>query len=180
MMKGLLPAGIPLDKQRGPGRNYVTARMKWTKAINVAVMECYYLSNPVDENDKPLRGYRQRMHRIWNEREMLKCSEQHLCDQVRAIRKNEWLTRLELKTIKRRVLEEVETDVAPVDVRDSVAIEDVTVQGVEQEQIEFEMPRDDMTEEEREMTISIVNRMKERSFNVPRGLKKIKSSKLDE
>ena len=70
------------------------------------------------------------MHRIWNEREMLKCSEQRLCDQVRAIRRNEWLTRLELKTIKRRVLEEVEPDVAPVDVRDSVVIEGLTVQVV--------------------------------------------------
>ena len=83
-------------------------------------MECYYLSNPVDE----------------------------------------WLTRVELETIKRRVLEEVEPDVAPVDVRDSDAIEDVTVQEVEQEQVELEIPRDDMTEEEREMIISIVDRMK--------------------
>ena len=178
--EGSSPGRDPMDKQRGPGRNYVTARMKWTKAITVAVMECYYLSNPVDENDKQLRGYIQRMHRIWNEREMLKCSEQHLCDQVIAIRQNEWLTRLELETIKRRVLEEVDPDVAPVDVKDSVAIECVTVQGVEQEQIEFEMSRDDVTEEESEMIIAIVDRMKKRSFNVPRVLKKIKSSKLYE
>ena len=178
--EGSSPGRDPMDEQRGPSRNHVTASMKWTKAINVAVMECYYLSNPVNESDKPLRGYRQRMHMIWNEREMLKCSEQRLCDQVRAIRKNEWLTRVELETIKRRVLEEVEPDVAPVDVRDSVAIEDVTVQGVQQEQIEFKMSRDDMNEEEREMIISIVDRMKERSFNVPRGFKKIESSKLDE
>ena len=33
------------------------------------------------------------------------------------------------------MLEEVETDLAPVDVRDSDAIEDVTVQEVEQEQV---------------------------------------------
>ena len=148
--------------------------MKWTKAIYVAVMECYYLSNPEDENDKPLRGYRQRMHRIWNEREMLKCNEQRLCDQVRVIRKNEWLTRVELETFKRRVLEEVEPDVAPVDVRDSDAIEDVTVQEVGQEQVGFEMPRDDMTEEEREMIISIVDRMKERSLMFLGGLRKFR------
>ena len=61
-----------------PGRNPATARMKWNKAINIAVMECYYLSNPMDENDKPVRGHRQWMHLIWNEREMFKCIEQHL------------------------------------------------------------------------------------------------------
>ena len=33
----------------------VPVRMKWTKVINVSAMECYYLSNPVNENDKPLR-----------------------------------------------------------------------------------------------------------------------------
>ena len=128
----------------------------------------------VDENDKPLRGYRQRMHRIWNEREMLKCNEQRLCDQVRAIRKNEWLTRVELETFKRRVLEEVEPDVAPVDVRDLDAIEDVTVQEVEQKQVEFEMPRGDMTEEERDIIISIVDRRKERSLMFLGGLRKFR------
>ena len=78
------------------------------------------------------------------------------------------------------MLEEVEQDVVPADVRDSNAIEDVTVQEVEQEQVEFEMPRDDMTEEEKEMIISIVDRMEERSLNVPRGLKKIESNELDQ
>ena len=35
----------------GLGRNPVTARMKWNKAINIAVMECYFLSSQMDEND---------------------------------------------------------------------------------------------------------------------------------
>ena len=64
--------------------------------INVVVTEYHYLSNPVDENDKPVRRYRQRMYRLWNEGEMLKCTEQRLCYQVRAARKNEWLIRVEL------------------------------------------------------------------------------------
>ena len=94
--EGATPGRCPKGEQRGPGRNPVTARMKWNKAINIAVMECYYLSNPMDENNKAIRGYRQRMHRIWNEREVFKCNEQRLCDQARAIRKSEWLTLVEL------------------------------------------------------------------------------------
>ena len=78
--EGSSPGRDPMDEQLWPGRNHTTVRMKWTKVINVAAMECYFLSNPVDENDKPVRGYGQRMHMIWNEREMLKCSEQCLCD----------------------------------------------------------------------------------------------------
>ena len=29
-------------------------------------MECYFLSRPADEEDKPAKGYRRRMH-IWKE-----------------------------------------------------------------------------------------------------------------
>ena len=47
--EGSSPSRDPMNEQRGPSRNHVIARMKWTKAINVAVMEFYYLSNPVDK-----------------------------------------------------------------------------------------------------------------------------------
>ena len=52
------------------------------------------------------RGYRQRMHRIWLERGLFPTSEQRICDQARAIRKNNWLTDIELESIRRRVLSE--------------------------------------------------------------------------
>ena len=68
-------------------------------------MECYFLSKPVDENGVPVRGYRKRMHRQWQERGMFQLTEQRLCDQARAMRKNHWLTEVELELIKRRVLE---------------------------------------------------------------------------
>ena len=52
-----------LAQQQRPGRHQTTAtKRKWTKELNVVVMECYFLSNPVDEDGKPIRGYRQRMH----------------------------------------------------------------------------------------------------------------------
>ena len=72
-------------------------------------MECYYLSYPIEETGKPNRDYRQRMHRQWKESGIFETTEQQICEQARAIRKNGWLTEVELELIKRRVLE-VETD----------------------------------------------------------------------
>ena len=164
----------------GPGRNPVTARMKWNKAINIAVMECYYLSNPMDENNKPVKGYRQRMHRIWNERETFKCSEQRLCDQARAIRKNEWLTLVELEEIKRRVLQEEEQE---VDLTEERNVNDAdNVEEVEPEEVEIEIAGGevDMNEEQTEIVDSIVNMMKEDNVEAPKGFKKIERSKLDQ
>ena len=42
-------------------------RQMWTKTLNIAVMECYFLSRSLDEESKPVRGYRRRMHNIWKE-----------------------------------------------------------------------------------------------------------------
>ena len=46
------------------------------------------------------------MHRIWKERELFSVSELRLCDQARMIRKNEWLTAIELEEIRRVTQEE--------------------------------------------------------------------------
>ena len=37
-------------------------RQTWPKTLNTAVMECHFLSRPIDEEGKPIRGYRRRMH----------------------------------------------------------------------------------------------------------------------
>ena len=79
-------------------------RQTWTKTLNTAVTECYFLSRPVDEEGKPVRGYR-RMHNIWKERYGTEITEQRLCDQARMIRKNEWITKLELENNRRKVLQ---------------------------------------------------------------------------
>ena len=42
-------------------------RQTWTKILNTAVMECYFLSSPVDEEGKPVRRYRRRMHNSWKD-----------------------------------------------------------------------------------------------------------------
>ena len=37
-----------VGEQRRPGRNQATARMKWTKEMNIVVMECFYSARPFD------------------------------------------------------------------------------------------------------------------------------------
>ena len=59
------PDRCPTVGQGGPGRHPAIARMKWSRDMNIAVMECYYLSKPVDESGRPVREYRQRMHTVW-------------------------------------------------------------------------------------------------------------------
>ena len=90
-------------EQREPGRDQVTARTKWNKEVNKIVMECFYRSKPFDEEGKPVRGYRQKMLREWRDRGLFESTEQSICDQARAIRKNGWLSQLELETVKRQV-----------------------------------------------------------------------------
>ena len=43
------------------------------------------------------------MHAVWKERGLQKITEQSLCDQARATRKNEWFTLVELDEIRRRM-----------------------------------------------------------------------------
>ena len=74
--------------------------------MNIAVMEYYFLSRSLDEEGKPIRGYRKRMHNIWKKRERLKVTEQRLCDQARMIEMNGWLTELEMNVIKKSMMNE--------------------------------------------------------------------------
>ena len=101
--KAASPSRCPTVGQGGPGRHPATARIKWSRDMNIAVMECYYLSKPVDESGRPVIGYRQRMHAVWKERGLPKITEQRLCDQARAITKNEWFISIELDEIRRRM-----------------------------------------------------------------------------
>ena len=98
---GSLPHRCPVGEQRRPSRHQKTTRTGWSKKTNVAVMECYFLSKPFDEEGKPIRGYRKRMDNIWKERQGLKVTEQRLCDQTRMIRMNGWVTELEMNVIKK-------------------------------------------------------------------------------
>ena len=48
----------------------------WTKTLNTAVMECYFLSRPVDKDGKPVRGYSRRMQTIWKGQQGTEITEQ--------------------------------------------------------------------------------------------------------
>ena len=103
LSEGLSPGRCPTLRQGGPGRYQASAKTRWNKELNVAVMECYFLSKPIDENGRLVRSYRRRMHNIWKERELPIVTEQRLCDHTRAIRKNEWFTVVEMEEIRRRL-----------------------------------------------------------------------------
>ena len=86
----------PLGEGSSPSRCFlvqhqVTARMKWNKEVNKIMMECFYRSKLFDEEGKPAREYRQRMFRECRDRGLFESTEQRVCDQARAIRKNGWL-----------------------------------------------------------------------------------------
>ena len=85
--------------------------MKWNKEVNKVIMECFYRSKPFDETGKPIRGYRHRMFNEWRNRGMFESTEQRVSDQARAIRKNGWLSELELEMIRRGINEESLDDV---------------------------------------------------------------------
>ena len=46
------------------------------------------------------------MFREWRDRGLFELTEQRVCDQARAIKKNGWLSQLELEAIKRQVEDE--------------------------------------------------------------------------
>ena len=87
----------------GSGCHPATARVKWNKEVSKVAMECFYRSKPFDEEGKPIRGYRKKMFRESRERGMFESTEQCVCDQARAIRKNGWLSELELEAVRRQV-----------------------------------------------------------------------------
>ena len=101
--EGSSPGRCFFVQQREPSRHQVTTKIKRNKEVNKVVMECFYRSKPFDEERKPVIGYRQRMFRQWRDKGLFESTEQHVCDQARAIRKKGWLSQLELEAIKRQV-----------------------------------------------------------------------------
>ena len=61
-------------------------------------MECYLLSEP------KIRGYRKRMLSLWLQKGMFWVSEQRLVDQTNTIRRNSWMTKLNIEELERKVI----------------------------------------------------------------------------
>ena len=94
-----MPGSCSLVRQRGPGRDPTTVRTKWSNNVNKIVMECFFRIKPFDDDCKPIR-YRRQMMQEWKEHGVFEITGQQLCDQARAIRKNGWLSDLELENIR--------------------------------------------------------------------------------
>ena len=62
-------------------------------------MECYLLREP------KIRGYRKCMLSLWLQNGMFWDSEQRLVDQANTIRRNSWITELEIEELERKLTE---------------------------------------------------------------------------
>ena len=60
-------------------------------------MECYLLNEP------RIRGYRKCMLSFWRQKGMFWVSKQRLVDQANTIRRNSWMTELEIEDLERKV-----------------------------------------------------------------------------
>ena len=75
----------------------ISKRRKWTSQENKIVMECYLLGEP------KTRGYRKRMLSLWQQKGTFWVSEQRLVDQANTIRRNSWMTELEIEELEGKV-----------------------------------------------------------------------------
>ena len=79
---GIAPVMHGIPDPASAGRHQATdqtkGRMKWEKAVNKIVIECWIRSEPTK------RKYRQRMKKIWDEIGVFPVTEQRLADQARA------------------------------------------------------------------------------------------------
>ena len=114
------------------------------RKLNKALMECFYRSKPFDEEGKPARGYKQRMFREWKDRGLFESTEQHVCDQARAIRKNGWLSQLELEAIKRKVEDEFQGEFGE---DDPIEVETVEIEDTAENEAMVENEVESVTEE---------------------------------
>ena len=60
-------------------------------------MGCYLMSEP------KIRGYRKPMLSLWLQKGMFWVSKQRLVDQANTIRRNSWMTELEIDELERKV-----------------------------------------------------------------------------
>ena len=179
MSEDLSPGRCPTVRQGGPGRYQATAKMKWSKELNVAVMECYFLSKPTDVNGRPVQGTRRRMHNFWKERGVPTITEQsEQSDQARVIRKNEWFTTVEMEEIRRRIEEDSDNEE-----RDDLnrAVPDMEVQEASVEEISVQInSNEEENEQERSMIEEIVQLMEsEQAYNT-RRLRQVNRNILSE
>ena len=104
------------DTEENPGAR----RKRWTKDENKEAWRCYLRSEPAR------RGYRKRMYDIWINRNNPTWNEQRLADQIRNIKKNNWLSKTEQEEIERETI-------TPNEIRENNENQTTTKNGSERE-----------------------------------------------
>ena len=74
----------------------ISKRRKSTSQENKTALECYLLT------ELKIRGYRKRMLSLWLQKGMFWASEQRLVDQANTIRRNSWISELEIEELERK------------------------------------------------------------------------------
>ena len=85
------------SRQGNTGHNHanpvISKRREWTSQENQIVMQCYLFSEP------KIRGYRKSIL----QKGMFWVSKQRLVDEANTIRRNSWMTELEIEELERKV-----------------------------------------------------------------------------
>ena len=155
-------------EQRRPDRQNTTAtndtpkrkNRKWTKEMNILVMECYLGSGP------GTTGSQARFMEKWKEKGGFEVSQQILSNRVAYIKTRGWLTEPEIADIKRRCIEtesgnvtlepETEPETSIVDNNDQ------TLNSITQDEVDVNglvVNRDDLTDEEVVILDQLVQKM---------------------
>ena len=173
------PSSGRCSRQGNIGRHHADPvnsikRRKWSSQDNKVVMECYILSEP------KIRGYRKRMLSLWLSKGMFWVSEQRLVDQANAIRRNKWMTEIEIEELDRKSAEVVDAssqevinqspDEDNVDVREEV-------RGTFRV-LDSEGELDELTEEEVEIVEELVKVLEAESKETLPALRDISRKKL--
>lgn len=91
-----------MPKEKGNKKDI--SKRTWNMEVNKVVMKCYLMSK------SSKRGHR-RMYDLWQEIGIFEITEQRLADQVRVIKGNEWLLKVEKEEIKRNIEMENNSDI---------------------------------------------------------------------
>ena len=83
----------------------ISKRRKWSSQENKMVMKCYL------SNEPEVRGYRKRILSLWLNKGMFWVSEKRLVDLGNTIRRNSWMTELEIEELEKSNLGEEVRDI---------------------------------------------------------------------
>ena len=92
------------SRQGNTGRHHanpvISKQRKWSSQENKMAMECYLL------RELKVTGYRKCMLSLWLNEGMFWVSEQRLVDQENTVRRNSWMTELEIEELERNLAED--------------------------------------------------------------------------